>query len=305
MANWAGVTLGQGIFGSGGPHGLFAQYANAFIVHPGSPIAEWKLVPYARLVTCAVVEMLILAILFLAHRLVAICFAEKTRYFALHVLHNVAIVYFSLGDVVAALRDPRTANACVDPGAGAGCSNLLPLLVNLGLHLYHPLAFGPLKAIDWIHHVPNYVCTILALQFNWRSNLNLQLFALTGVPGGVEYALLVCLGQGWMSRFCYKRWSARINVYMRAPLAVISAYIGLTSLAFQWDLTPALQVVVTFVLNAHALWNGPFFMRNAVEAHVVEVINSHNLKIGHDGDKPLRTTTVQRLANKTPRAKSE
>ena len=42
------------------------------------------------------------------------------------------------------------------------------------------------------------VCTLLSFGFYWRGNLNLSVFALTGLPGGIDYALLVCVGQGWL-----------------------------------------------------------------------------------------------------------
>ena len=234
---------------------------------------------------------------FLAHQLIASRF--KKPYFALHVMHNAAIIYFSIGDALSALKDPLNANKCGGKYNDVfnGCASYMPLLINLSLHLYHPIAFGPLKPIDWIHHIPNYICTMLSFSFYWNGNLNLSVFALTGLPGGVDYVLLVCVGQGWQSRYSYKRWSARINVWLRAPLACATAYIGLASLAHQWAGTSWGQVAVTLLLNGHSLWNGPFFMRNTVEAFVVEVVNAHKL----GGEERLSLGKVQKLQARFPR----
>ena len=55
----------------------------------------------------------------------------------------------------------------------------------------------------------------------------LQTIVLTGVPGGIDYLLLVLEGEGVMSRATYKHWSAYINNWCRAPMGVLSGYICL------------------------------------------------------------------------------
>ena len=98
---------------------------------------------------------------------------------------------------------------------------------------------------------------------------------MTGVPGGLDYLLLVFEGEGLMKRSTYKGISASINNWFRGPLGVISGYICLLGLWHQWE-APALTTyqITTFVgLGIHALWNPPFFGRQAIEANIVDTIN--------------------------------
>ena len=53
----------------------------------------------------------------------------------------------------------------------------------------------------------------------------LQGIILTGLPGGLDYLLLVFEGEGWLGRARYKDLSANINNWFRAPLGFISGWV--------------------------------------------------------------------------------
>ena len=65
------------------------------------------------------------------------------------------------------------------------------------IHIYHPIFFKT-NVMDWIHHIPVYILN--TLMFSTLSGPVFQLHAmiLTGVPGGIEYFLLVLEGEGWV-----------------------------------------------------------------------------------------------------------
>ena len=54
--------------------------------------------------------------------------------------------------------------------------------------------------------------------------------------------------EGWMDRFTYKKWSATINVFFRAPFACVTGFIGLTSIHSQWAQHTSLQVSIITIM---------------------------------------------------------
>lgn len=89
------------------------------------------------------------------------------------------------------------------------------------LHVYHPVFFRT-GYMDWVHHTPLYVLNLLMFCCFAGNIFCLQAFILTGLPGGLDYVLLVLEGQGWMTRAAYKDASANINQWVRGPLGFIS-----------------------------------------------------------------------------------
>lgn len=89
-----------------------------------------------------------------------------------------------------------------------------------------------------------------------------------GLPGGIDYAILACVKQGWTHWGVEKKWNRSLNVWLRAPFSCITGFMALSAI---W-VTPEQfggglgQHVFFFVFALHALWNGPFFMNRAVES---------------------------------------
>jgi hypothetical protein len=146
--------------------------------------------------------------------------------------------------------------------------------------------------MDWIHHIPAYMVSGLSLFFLWGGNFAFAHFVVVGLPGGIDYALLVALGQGWISREAYKGYCATINVWIRCSLGQMTAFIGLLGLYNQWNDTSTLQRVVSVGHAVHNYWNTLFFMRQAVEAHVLSTLSAHQaFKEGQD----IRVSQLHRM----------
>jgi hypothetical protein len=75
-------------------------------------------------------------------------------------------------------------------------------------------------------------------------------------------------------------------------------YVGLASLYNQLGGTPWAQVAATLFINLHSFWNGPFFMRQTVEALVLECVNTHELAGSREKGKQVRLGDVQKLCAK-------
>jgi hypothetical protein len=124
------------------------------------------------------------------------------------------------------------------------------------IHLYHCLAF-PLPAADIFHHV-TFVSVLcgLAIPFKQMGGCanNFGCFFLSGLPGGIDYVLLVLVREGRLAKMAEKRWNARINTWLRAPPMTVYAFVGY--LGWLYGTTAGLPlwalVVVVFLVRAPA-----------------------------------------------------
>jgi hypothetical protein len=63
----------------------------------------------------------------------------------------------------------------------------------------------------------------------YSSYINFISFFMSGLPGGITYAMLTCVKNGWISSYTEKRASVYINNYVRMPgmmYGVFLAYIA-------------------------------------------------------------------------------
>ena len=60
--------------------------------------------------------------------------------------------------------------------------------------------------------------------FDFGPGKNLVAFAISGLPGGIVYLLLVLQKAGYVSNETVKRTHARVDVWLRAPLLMFCSY---------------------------------------------------------------------------------
>lgn len=218
----------------------------------------------------------------------------KREYFTLHVIANSIIVFLCADGVVNALLHPTRSVLPVD---GAAPASQLYIALVFALHAYHPIFFKTGK-LDWIHHTPVYILSLLMLTVPSGSIFQLQCTILTGLPGGIEYVLLVAEGQGWIYRKTTKHLSGLINTWIRLPLGFCSGYICFVGLYHQRKIATPWQCFIFFFMGVHACWNAPFFGRNAIEANVVDTINRHGLRGSSEKGKQLKLPKIQALSGR-------
>jgi len=127
----------------------------------------------------------------------------------LHAVANISIALFALPDVLRVAEDPVT--SCHGQGS------LIPNALIAALHIYHLIGF-PANSADWFHHVL-FVGTLCptALFREIGPVKNLVAFFVCGLPGGLDYILLVLVKHDMIHKLTEKKWNARINVWMRSP----------------------------------------------------------------------------------------
>ena len=249
------------------PTALFRAIAasHANLLHPPAVIGY---ACYADAAVCTLTAFVLCAIF---HFAVARRF--KRTYMALHVFANVVISALTLPGAVRALVHPENSTVIA---AGATHPNMVYACWIYALHIYHPIMFKT-GVMDWIHHVPVYILNTLTFSIPCGDFIHLQSLVMTGIPGGLDYLLQVLEGEGMLSRALYKELCSSINVWVRAPVGAISSYICFCGLYHGYAAATGWQAFVLAGLGLHALWNPPFFGRQAIEANVVDAINRHRL----------------------------
>jgi hypothetical protein len=193
-------------------------------------------------------------------------------YFAVHVLHNAAIVAAAASDVLVSFTDfGRLTERPVSWSAVYLC---------YALHLYHCLLYWrTFHMDDWLHHgLMIGVALPLGSTVPAGPLMGMNLFFTTGLPGGVSYALLFAEKNGWITQAVSRRWNARVNLWIRSPGCVAQAALTLAVIlssaeATKWETAVALAVA------ALTLWNGQYFMEQVVSANAITAV----LNIREDG----------------------
>lgn len=191
-------------------------------------------------------------------------FALASRYFAkgrwllLHALANFAVAGFSAKDSMNTFLDP--ASSCL------GDYSLIPVHIIAALHMYHLIAFRNLSVDEWVHHLL-FGGVISGVGMIYRSGplQNLVAMFICGLPGGVDYILLVCVKYGFVPKLEEKKWNARINVWLRSPgLMLCSAFMYVAMMYGQNESTCSQNKFKTCLTAALIFLNGQYYMQVVV-----------------------------------------
>lgn len=179
---------------------------------------------------------------------------NKSRWFKLHVLANLCTVIFSYSDFVTVISDP------LKNYSGTGGS-LIPTNMTLALHLYHAFAFNNLKMVDWAHHIIMMTILTFILWCPHTQITNSVIFVTNGLPGGIDYFLLILVKDGIINRVTEKRINSKLNIWIRGPLILIAAYV--VYLQWRYNITGC-SFWVTFSIIAALYWNAQYFTERVV-----------------------------------------
>lgn len=145
-------------------------------------------------------------------------------------------------------------------------SNTHALYFATALHVYHTL-WWTLKPVDVLHHATSaFLCAPLMLCLNTRL-LAWHLVIGTGLPGGIDYALLTMVKYEVLDAVFEKRVNAWLNSYVRAPFGATGSFltVGVARQAFR-DGAPA-KGVAGLVVACVTFWNVTYFAKRAVESY--------------------------------------
>jgi hypothetical protein len=179
----------------------------------------------------------------------------KNPYYIVHAIHNAIIVAATAPDVYHTFTDLY--NITSYP------TNWLAIKLCFALHLYHiMLYFQSFRFDDWLHHglMIGFALPIGSI-VPAHTLMGFSLFFTTGLPGGIDYALLALVRNEVIPKPLEKVINTWLNVWIRSPGCVAMASLGAASFLSNkmgtntWALIPC-------ALN---YWNGQYFMRQVVE----------------------------------------
>lgn len=180
----------------------------------------------------------------------------STRYFLMHAVLNAVITYLVWNDLVSVVMDPLS--SLVQPPT---CHAPLPMTV--GLHMFHTVMFSKRMSVsDWIHHiVGNFVVVAMTVLFPTGRMSNASAFFICGLPGGVDYVMLVGIKLGLMQPLTEKRINSHLNTLVRLPGTLFLASVSWVCLVNGQVMVPAWAVLVQIGIN---VWNAGFYQYRVV-----------------------------------------
>ena len=179
----------------------------------------------------------------------------KGRYYILHTVTNAICVILTFEGMLKTILDPVN--------AGKGQAHLNGYLVVTGLHIYHVLAF-PLNFQDWLHHFLMIgIVGPITFSFARGPICDYCSFFISGLPGGIDYAMLSLVKNGKLSKMVEKRVNAAINTWIRVPFTVIGGFI-LFQFQLYYDLNRGEQAMIITVALLVG-WNAVFYGRRVIE----------------------------------------
>jgi len=140
-----------------------------------------------------------------------------------------------------------------------------PVLMIIAVHTYHCVAFK-LSQQDIFHHFL-FVPTLGVgggLLTNWGPIRNVLSFFISGLPGGIDYMMLVLLKNGKTDKLTCKRLSSKLNVWLRGPGCGVLLPATLYAAYTEGHLPEDMQIR-SFFLGLFAMYNGLYYMEMSVK----------------------------------------
>ena len=183
----------------------------------------------------------------------------RKPYYAVHVVHNAAIVALTLPDLIRCFwsLDYVTLYS----------TNHFAALLCYALHFYHIKDYWrSFHPDDWLHHgLMIGVALPLSLFVDSGALLGMNLFFTTGLPGGISYALLFAERNGWIDKATEKAINVPVHVWMRAPGCTAHAALTTATMLSSHSVS-GWQKAIGLLIAGLTYWNGQYFMQQVVAA---------------------------------------
>ena len=188
---------------------------------------------------------------------------ERHRWYAIHFIYNMFVVYICKGDLYELLIDPIHAFTDSTFTTRFPVASTSAICAVMALHLSHPLLFT-INRTDILHHVV--MCLLLLIPYYYQTLLvigttNSCLFFLSGLPGGIDYLMLVLTQWNIISKLGEKQWNTEINTWIRSP-GILFCVFSLYLKYLYRTATPSNHIAIWISIIVLA-WNGQYYAKLA------------------------------------------
>lgn len=185
-------------------------------------------------------------------------FGKKSRWFQIHAIINMIIMYLVIPDTYCLLISPKL------PLKSKNTRLDLALNLCCGIHGYH-CVIDKLSSIELWHHLIFVVLGIIPSIYYFNSqSMALLLFTGCGFPGAIEYTMLSLVKHNKINSLTQKSINSYINNYIRAPLSIY----GATIIHLDNNNDDILSNIVLYYICFLVYLNGTFFSKMAIENHM-------------------------------------
>jgi hypothetical protein len=148
-------------------------------------------------------------------------FTKNARFFVLHVIFNTWVTSVVYNDAVDALMNPVNATQPFWP-----YSTIVTTAGIAGFHLYHLMFFVGLSTEDLVHHcVSCIIVPVMGILCPYGRIVAVVNLGMCGVPGGIDYFLLVMVKYKLIDKLTEKYINRWLNLVIRWPLMLLSIYL--------------------------------------------------------------------------------
>jgi len=185
----------------------------------------------------------------------------QNPYYAVHAIHNAAIVAITAPDVYNTFTDLH--------GLAKYETNWLAVQLCLALHFYHiALYWQKFRTDDWLHHLLMIGIAIpIGCYVQAHTFMGFSLFFTTGLPGGIDYLMLFLVRNQKLPKYTEKYINTFLNVWIRSPGCQAMAALTLASTLSNpnWQSVDPLLTYLSVIPPLLNYWNGQYFMQQVVE----------------------------------------
>ena len=163
---------------------------------------------------------------------------HKTRWFLLHSIINIIVVYYIWDEFWYGMFNLMEMYNKLTNNNAYG--------VMIALHIYHMIAF-PVSNEDIFHHVWFAIGgALLTVAIQPYIATSMALITLNGVPGAIDYALLVLVRIGIIDKIVEKRVNGKLNLWFRMSFSVFMSGCAFCSLLHyqQYICLPCLGIIL-------------------------------------------------------------
>ena len=200
----------------------------------------------------------------------------NSKYFLLHFITNMYIINVIYDDVKTILLNPL--NYII--------KTPYPTTLIMIFHLYHIIAYNNIPLDDKYHHIINvFILYPFLYLIEYTSVLNLGVFFLMGLPGGITYLLLFLRQFNILTSLTEKRISKHLNLWIRAPGIILTCVIMYINMYFNYEKLTRCYIITHILIITAIYWNAMYFTNTIVTSFaranyqkiLIEKINKSSL----------------------------